>query len=179
MTDPLPYRISVLCYLFDGDGRILLIHRCKPPNLHLYSPIGGKLDQTTGESPTACAIREIHEEAGVMLQAPDLRLAGLVSETAYLGEAHWLMFLYDVVRPVSVPERDFREGRLEWHELDTVSALAIPQTDRHVIWPLYLKYREQFFMAHIDCHEESLEWRIEQPTEDAGETGVVKMISPG
>ena len=62
MERPLPYQVAVLCYLFDEQARVLLIHRRKPPNQDLYSPIGGKLQQPSGESPTACAVREIGED---------------------------------------------------------------------------------------------------------------------
>lgn len=161
----LPYKIAVLCYLFDERGRVLLLHRVKPPNRDLYSPIGGKLEQAIGESPTACAQREIKEETGLDIELNELHLTGIVSETAYLGETHWLMFLYEVTRPVSIPEHDmtFDEGRLEWHEPDAIDALPIPQTDRGVIWPLFWKHRRGFFAVHIDCAAQPPRWRIEQP----------------
>ena len=47
----LPYRIAVLCYVYDDDGRVLLLHRAQSPNLGMYSPIGGKLEVSIGESP--------------------------------------------------------------------------------------------------------------------------------
>lgn len=161
----LPYKIAVLCYLFDERGRVLLLHRVKPPNRDLYSPIGGKLEQPIGESPTACAQREIHEEAGLDIDANDLHLAGIVSETAYLGQTHWLMFLYEVTHPVTIaPEAmRFDEGQLEWHEPDAIDALPIPETDRGVIWPMFWKHRGAFFAAHIDCSTSPIRWRLEQP----------------
>ena len=77
MADVLPYQIAALCYLFDENGRVLLLHRSKPPNFELYSPIGGKLEQVDGESPTACAMREIHEEVGLDVSPGDLHLTGI------------------------------------------------------------------------------------------------------
>ena len=171
---PLPYKIAVLCYLFDERGRVLLLHRVKPPNRDLFSPIGGKLEQSIGESPTACAQREIREEAGLDIDLADLHLTGIVSETAYLGETHWLMFLYEVTRPVSIPEdaMSFDEGRLEWHEPGGIDALPIPETDRGVIWPLFWEHRGGFFAAHIDCTG-PMRWRLEQP-----ESGPWRGLSP-
>lgn len=162
---PLPYKIAVLCYLFDEQGRVLLLHRIKPPNRDLYSPIGGKLEQGLGESPTACAQREIKEEAGLDIPLDELHLAGIVSETAYLGETHWLMFLYEVTRPVTIEPSamQFDEGRLEWHEPSEINALPIPETDRGVIWPLFWEHRGNFFAAHIDCSQKPMRWRLEQP----------------
>lgn len=159
----MPYRIAVLCYLFDADGRLLLLHRRKPPNLDLYSPVGGKLEQALGESPTQCAVREIHEEVGLTVAPESLHLTGIVSETAYLGQTHWLMFLYELTHPVTVAEGTFDEGRLEWHPREAIGHLPIPETDRQIIWPLFWKYRRRFFMAHIDCTGPAMTWRVEQP----------------
>jgi len=163
MSQPLPYRLAVLCYLFDEAGRVLLLHRHKPPNRDLYSPIGGKLETAEGESPTACAIREIEEEAELSVPASDLHLTGIVSETAFGRDTHWLMFLYEIVRPVSVAREVFREGRLEWHNPTDIPALPIPETDAKVIWPLFWRFRGRFFMAHIDCRGSQMKWRLEQP----------------
>jgi len=158
----LPYKIAALCYLFDARGRLLLLHRAKPPNRGLYSPIGGKLDMTAGESPVACARREIQEEADITVPSADLHLAGLVSETAFDNETHWLMFLYEVTRPVAVTRTDFEEGQLEWHAPERVPTLNIPETDRRVIWPLFLEHRGGFFHVHIDCRDGRFDWRLEQ-----------------
>lgn len=164
----LPYRIAVLCYLFDARGRLLLLHRRKHPNLDLYSPIGGKLEQARGESPTQCAVREIHEEVGLRVAPESLHLTGIVSETAFQGQTHWLMFLYELTCPVSVAEASFEEGRLEWHPREALDHLPIPETDRQIIWPLFWTYRHRFFMAHIDCTGPTLTWRVEQPAAAAG-----------
>jgi 8-oxo-dGTP diphosphatase len=164
VSDPLPYTIAALCYLFDEKGRVLLLHRCRPPNRDLYSPVGGKLDVTTGESPAACARREIAEETGAQVDPSDLHLTGIVSEAGYLGVGHWLMFLYEVTHPVAVQPGSFEEGRLDWHERDRIARLPIPETDRRVIWPLFWRYRGEFFTAHIDCREGRFDWWVEQET---------------
>jgi 8-oxo-dGTP diphosphatase len=168
MADPLPYKIAVLCYLFDDQGRLLLLHRVKPPNRDLYSPVGGKLDQASGESPAACAVREIEEEAGVRVSPAELHLTGIVSEAGYDGQTHWLMFLYEVTHPVRVERSSFAEGQLEWHAAGDLERLPIPETDRRVIWPLFWRYRGQFFSVHIDCAEGQLRWELQQPRGDAG-----------
>ena len=141
---------------------MLLLHRCKPPNADLYSPIGGKLEQAVGESPTACAIREIHEETGLVVDAADLHLTGLVSEAAYEHQTHWLMFLYEVIRPVQLQATTFDEGTLEWHEPNRIDSLSIPDSDRQIIWPLFWKHRGGFFAAHLDCTGDQLTWTLEQ-----------------
>lgn len=176
----LPYKIATLCDLRDQQGRILLLRRNKAPNLGLYSPIGGKLDMPTGESPAQAAAREIHEEAGIQVPINRLHLSGLISETAYEGQTHWLLFYYRVLGPVWVEPQDIREGRLDWHHPRDVMALALPETDRRIIWPLVQQHdalshetRPGFFAVHIDCTGSEMRWQVEQsePPADRAATG--------
>lgn len=162
---PLPYRVAVLCYLHDPDGRVLLLHRAKNPNAGMYSPIGGKLETECGESPHACAVREIEEEAGLSLADDEVRLLGIISEAGYEGDAHWLLFLFEVTRPVhpdEVATMEISEGRLEWIDADRVADLEIPETDRAVMWPLVQRHRGGFFMAHIECCDGGFQWRLQE-----------------
>ena len=163
----LPYKIAVLCYLFDPQGQVLLIKRRKSPNQGLYSPIGGKLEQSTGESPTQCALREIKEETGLKISGSQIGLCGIISEAAYEGEAHWLMFLFEVTKAVDLRPKMTDEGPLEWIEQDRILELDIPETDRHIIWPLFWRYRKKFFAAHITFEDGKLKCHLEQPAEDA------------
>ena len=138
MNDPhaiaeLPYKVAVLCYLYDNDDRLLLLLRSKDPNAGSYSPIGGKLEAAIGESPHACAIREILEESTVVVLPNDIRLCGMIAETAYENETHWMIFLYEVTRPIDpneIESMEIDEGKLEWVAVDDVESLHIPQTDR-------------------------------------------------
>ncbi|MEM7681889.1 MAG: NUDIX domain-containing protein [Planctomycetota bacterium] len=178
---PLPYRLAVLCILYDAQGRLLMLHRRKPPNADLYSPIGGKLETDQGESPTACAVREIQEEAGVTLAESELRLAGLVSETAYEGQTHWLMFVYEATRPVETSVVEFDEGRLAWLSREALAGLPLPETDREIIWPVYWRYRDrpECFAVNIDCRGGGVRWRMEQPADAAdADWRVVRPPSP-
>lgn len=172
MTDgnPLPYRLACLCDLRDAQGRVLLLRRLKEPNRGLCSPIGGKLDVAVGESPARCAQREIEEEAGLHVPMDRLRLVGLISEQAYEGRGHWLLFYYRVLGAVEVEAREMAEGRLEWFHPEELEDLPLPETDRHVIWPLVRKAeaaardgRPAFFTVHIDCRGGRMDWRVEQP----------------
>ena len=166
MDRPLPYQVAVLCYLFDEQARVLLIHRRRPPNQDLYSPIGGKLQQPIGESPVACAVREIGEETGLRVDVRNLHLTGIISEAGYENQSHWLMFLYEVTTPVCLTPVTNAEGTLQWYSREQINELPIPSTDRQVIWPLFWRYRGHFFAAHICCQDDKLIWRIEQPASD-------------
>lgn len=166
----MPYRLACLCDLRDERGRVLLLDRLRSPNKGLCSPIGGKLDLHTGESPAQCAQREIHEEAGIHVPIDRLHLGGLISEQAFEGQGHWLLFYYRVLGAVSVPEGEIPEGRLRWHDPETIDSLQLPDTDRQIIWPLIRQCDTPpdsdalpgFFAVHIDCTGEALKWQVEQ-----------------
>jgi len=159
----LPYQISTLLYCFDALDRVLLLERAQEPNYGQWSPCGGKLHTASGESPYACACREAHEEIGLSLGPADLHLTGLVSECGYLGQAHWLMFLFEVKRRLHTLPAPIKEGRFEFFAPETIATLEVPQTDREQIWPLFWRHRGGFFAAH--CHS-SLDgrnaWTVEE-----------------
>jgi 8-oxo-dGTP diphosphatase len=159
----LPYQIATLLYCFNERDEVLLLHRAQQPNLGLWSPCGGKLDMQAGESPYACACREASEELGLTVQAQDLHLTGLISEHGYAGQAHWLMFLFEVkTRLRAVPARH-REGQFKFFKREELNALALPQTDREQIWPLFWEHRGGFFAAHCHCHADGKNtWTIEE-----------------
>lgn len=166
---PLPYKIACLCDLRDKDGRVLLLHRIKSPNKGLCSPIGGKLEMHLGESPAQCAQREIQEEAGIHVDIKDLHLGGLIAETAFENETHWLLFYYRVLCPVEVVDGHMNEGELRWHHPDEIDGLPQPETDRKIIWPMINKHEHSgpngtpgFFSIHIDCTTDEISWTIEQ-----------------
>ncbi len=164
ITD-LPYKIAVLCYLYDDEDRLLLLHRSKNPNSGNYSPIGGKLEAKVGESPHECAIREIQEESGVVLKPHEVRLSGILSETAYEGETHWLVFLFEVKRPIlhaEIESMEIDEGTLEWVHVEDVEKKDIPETDRQIIWKLVKQHRGGFFAVHIDCSSKPFTWTVQE-----------------
>lgn len=166
-TSNLPYRIAVLCYLWNHEEdreRLLMLHRAKAPNLGMYSPIGGKVEISEGETPHECAVREIEEEAGLTFAPEDVHLLGVVAEKGYQDEMHWLLFLFEVGRPVEASEIEqyvFNEGELKWIPIDEVGDLGIPETDREVIWPQVRDHRGGgFFMTDIDCRDGKLISRV-------------------
>lgn len=159
----LPYKIATLLYAFHQRGEVLLLERAQEPNRGLWSPPGGKLHTSEGESPYACACREAEEELGLRLFPSDLHLTGLVSEHGYEGQAHWLMFLLEIKpRLVSLPPVH-REGRFEFFTPAQMKTLALPLTDREQVWPLFWKHRGGFFAAHCRCLADGRnEWILEE-----------------
>ncbi len=159
----LPYKIATLLYCFSQREEVLLMERAQEPNRGLWSPCGGKLHTDEGESPHACACREAAEELGLRIGPRDLHLTGIVSEHGYEGQAHWLMFLFEVLpRLHSLPE-PHREGRFSFFSIEDLDKLRVPETDREQIWPLFLKHRGGFVAANCRANPSGRnEWMIEE-----------------
>lgn len=151
MTAPLAYKIAVLVFLENTAGEHLLLLRAKPPNLGVWSPIGGKLETAIGESPFECAVRETHEETGFVVEASDLHLFAMIAEKAYEGQAHWLMFLFRCKKPITTQPADMSEGKFGFFTRAAIDALSIPETDRSALWPIYDRYRDRFVALKADC----------------------------
>lgn len=160
---PLPYQIATLLYCFNERDDVLLLERAQEPNLGLWSPPGGKLKQESGESPFACARREAEEELAIKLEPRDLHLTGLISEHGYQGQAHWLMFLFEVKKRFHELPAPIREGRFAFFQRKQLDELALPQTDHEQIWPLFWRHRGGFFAAHCHCLANGQnDWTLEQ-----------------
>jgi 8-oxo-dGTP diphosphatase len=150
-SDPLPYRISALVFMQNARGEHLLIHRRKAPNQGLWSPIGGKLEMSSGESPHQCAARETEEETGLAASTSDLHLFAMIAEQGYEGAGHWLMFLYDCRRPIEALPPGIDEGRFGFFSRAAIDALPLPETDRVALWPIYDRHRQGFVALRADC----------------------------
>ena len=64
---------TTLCYL-ERDGQYLMLHRVKKErdvNKDKWIGVGGKFEP--GEDALACVQREVREETGLTMQAPDYR----------------------------------------------------------------------------------------------------------
>ena len=163
----LPYKIATLLYCFNREDQALLMLRNREPNRGMWSPCGGKLHMAEGESPYFCACREAMEEIGVSLIPRDLHLTGLVSEHGYEGNAHWLMFLFEVKpRLQSLPPPN-QEGEFQFFDAATIPSLNIPRTDAEQIWPLFWRHRGGFFSAHCRClADDRYTWTIEESSKE-------------
>ena len=117
-------KVTTLVYAL-RDGKVLLMHRRKQPNLGQWTAPGGKVE--LDESPAECAVRELREETGlVAISKPELRL--IITETSPLPNWQWLMFVYRIDQVIGqVTPCD--EGDLAWILPDQVSDLPIPQAD--------------------------------------------------
>lgn len=129
----------------------MLIERTKAPNAGLWSPIGGKIETTVGESPHECAMREMREETGVDVSLRELHLFAMIAERAYEGGAHWLMFLFHCRRSMETLPATIAEGRFGFFSRDAINQLPLPETDRTGLWPLFDAHKNDFVALHADC----------------------------
>ncbi len=146
-----PYKIAVLVFLENAAGEQLLLHRAKMPNLGAWSPIGGKLELATGESPFECAVRETEEETAFKIEASDLHLFAMIAEKAYEGQSHWLLFLFRCLRPIPHLPSDMDEGKFGFFSREALNHLPLPETDRTALWPIYDRYKDRFVSLRADC----------------------------
>ncbi len=147
----IPYKIAVLVFLENAAGEQLLLLRAKPPNLGIWSPIGGKLETATGESPFECAVRETFEETGHRVRADDLHLFAMIAEKAYEGQSHWLMFLFRCRVPLPALPPAIDEGKFGFFSRAAIETLPIPETDRTALWPIFDRYKDRFVALKADC----------------------------
>jgi len=159
----LPYKIATLLYVFNERDEVLLLERAQEPNRGFWSPCGGKVHTDEGESPYACACREAEEELGLKITARDLHLTAVVSEHAYGGAGHWLIFLFEVSQRLKECPPQHREGTFSFFTREQIPSLNIPQTDRDIIWPLFWEHRGGFFAAHWKWFPDGhTEWTTEE-----------------
>lgn len=151
MSATLSHKLAVLVFLENAAGEQLLIQRAKTPNIGNWSPIGGKVETTIGESPFECAVRETDEEAGFKIATADLHLFGMIAEKAYEGQSHWLLFLFRCRKLISHLPPEIDEGRFGYFSRAALDALSLPETDRTALWPLYDRYRDRFVALRADC----------------------------
>jgi len=147
----LPFKISVLVFIRNAAGELLMLQRLKKPNQGLWSPIGGKLEMALGESPFEAAVRETHEEVGMQVDVDDLHLFCMISEKGYEGSGHWLMFLFDCKKTLDALPPDMDEGHFAFVAEEDLADLAIPETDRELLWKIYSENRGGFTVLRADC----------------------------
>jgi len=147
----IPYKLAVLVFIENSKGEQLLIHRAKSPNLGAWSPIGGKLETTIGESPYECAVRETREETGFEITTADLHLFCMIAEKSYEGSGHWLLFLFRCKKPIPALPPGIEEGEFGFFSREAMGALNIPETDRTALWPIFDNHRDRFVTLNVDC----------------------------
>lgn len=119
-------KITTLCYI-SCNGRTLMLHRTKKKNdenAGKWVGIGGKLEN--GESPEDCLVREVYEEAGIILHSFSFR--GIVTFVSDKWGTEY-MCLY-TAEAENEKIGDCAEGDLFWVDSDKLNDLPMWEGDR-------------------------------------------------
>jgi ADP-ribose pyrophosphatase YjhB (NUDIX family) len=122
---PHPRVLATLVYAIQGD-EVLLHRRVKGPNKDLWVAPGGKLEPD--ESPTECAVREMHEETGLEIADPVLR--GIMTEVSPRPDYQWITFIFAATRWSGAFAPATGIGEFRCVRTSEVFTLEIPPTDR-------------------------------------------------
>ena len=126
--------LTTLCYL-ERDGAYLMMHRVKKAhdiNHDKWVGVGGHFEPD--ESPEECLLREVREEAGVVLDR--YRLRGVITFSSDAWQTEY-MFLYtaDAWHGELAGPEDCDEGRLAWVRKEEVCRLPIWEGGQDLLPP--------------------------------------------
>jgi len=134
------------CFI-QKDGKTLMLHRNKKENdinKNKWIGLGGKFEQ--GESPEECLIREVKEEAGVILSK--FKLRGIVTFNNAENSPDYLYYIYIYTASEYIGEiGSCSEGELHWVDNDKIFDLELWAGDR-LFWDWILNDRG-FFSANF------------------------------
>ena len=144
-------RNTTLCYIQNGNGQTLLLHRIKKENdlnKDKWIGVGGKFEDK--ESPEDCLLREVKEETGLTLTSYKYR--GVVTFVSDIWETEYMhLFTADKFTGTIIP---CSEGTLEWVDNDILYSLPTWEGDR--IFLELIKNNAPFFSLKLEYEGEAL-----------------------
>ena len=125
---------GTLGYVLSPDSSsVLMVHRnarIEDEHLGKYNGLGGKLE--ADEDVAAGMVREIQEEAGIVVTGMELR--GTVSWPGFGKNGEdWLGFIFLITAFTGTPPDQNVEGDLEWIPRDELMSLPMWEGDRHFL----------------------------------------------
>lgn len=157
---------TTLCYI-EKNGCYLMLHRTKKEddyNKDKWIGIGGKFEN--GESPEDCAVREIREETGLIVEHADLEYCGIVTFVDLTGVGEVSPSLQPAPQSSATPSP---RGKAPKTPCDFPASLATDKLDSEQCERLtppapYTEFMHIFRarkfsgVLKTDCDEGDLEW---------------------
>ena len=157
---------TTLCYI-EKNGCYLMLHRTKKEddyNKDKWIGIGGKFEN--GESPEDCAVREIREETGLIVEHADLEYCGIVTFIDMTGVGEVSPSLQPAPQSSATPSP---RGKAPKTPCDFPASLATDKLDSEQCERLtppapYTEFMHIFRTRKFsgvlknDCDEGDLEW---------------------
>lgn len=144
-------QLATICYIDNGEA-FLMLHRNKKENdIHhgKWIGVGGKLE--AGETPQACARREILEETG--LEVTDMSLRGIITFPNLTPNCDWYAYVFKITG-FEGELIDCPEGDLEWVPYDQV--LMKPSWEGDWRFQSWLLENKPFFSASFSYEADKL-----------------------
>ena len=136
-------KLATLCYVINKQlDKTLMLHRVKKENDYhegKWNGLGGKLE--LGESPEDCVIREVKEEAGLIIKKP--RMHGFITFPNFDEVDDWYVFIF-TANEFEGKLIDSPEGNLAWIPNDKLTSLNLWDGDK-----LFMEwlFKDKFFSA--------------------------------
>ncbi|MFY3791784.1 NUDIX domain-containing protein [Ureibacillus sp. MALMAid1270] len=109
------------------DGKVLLMQK---PRRGWYVAPGGKME--SGESIYEAAIREFQEETNATPM--DVHLKGIFTIIIKDDDGQvvdeWMLFTFVSRGIIGTPVKENREGKLDWHPIESIHHLPMAEGDR-------------------------------------------------
>lgn len=120
--------LATLVYVRKGE-KTLMLHRVKKKNDYhqgKWNGLGGKFEP--GETPEACAIREVREESGLTIINPILH--GHIVFPVFDGKNDWYVYLFTAPQWTGDLLENPPEGHLAWLTQAEIAGIPLWEGDR-------------------------------------------------
>lgn len=141
---------TTLCLIVKNDLVLMMYRNKKDNDVHInkYNGLGGRVE--VGESKQRCVLREVHEEAGIILT--DYRFVGKVvfKNFGYKKgkEVMYCYVAYDYDHEIS----ECNEGELQWIHKDEVLSLPLWEGDPYFIMKIINNEAFEGYLHYKDDH---------------------------
>lgn len=151
-------KLATLVYVRRDGTTLMVLRNKKEQDMHegRWNGLGGKVEE--GETPDACALRELEEESGLKGEDPQLR--GILSfpSNVDVGRETWHVFVYEVNGFEGELIAESPEGRLAW--IDDAELLTLKLNEGDYIWLPWLLERRFFSGRFVYDGKTLKEWSV-------------------